>query len=81
MRYLLAIFCPPLALLTCHRPWKAIAAAFLYALAIFTARWGVGVFIDFCLILWATHAVGDEQAGREVRAFVKTVQPIPIIHE
>ena len=81
MRYMLAVVCPPLALLTCRRPCQAIVSAILFALAIATARWGIGAFLDFFLILWATNAVGDEQAGREAQAFIKTVKPIPIIHD
>jgi hypothetical protein len=81
MRYALAMICPPLALMTCHRSYQAILALILYIVAIFTARWGIGAFIEFFLILWATNAVGDEQAGREAQAFVKTVKPIPFIHE
>ena len=81
MRYALAMFCPPLALLVSHRPYQAIAAAILYTVAIVTARWGFGVLLEFFLILWATNVVGDELAGREARAFIKTVKPIPVIHE
>jgi len=81
MRYALAMFCPPLALLISHRRYQAVAAAVLYAVAIVTARWGIGVLIEFFLILWATNAVGDEKAGREAQAFIKTVKPIPVIHE
>jgi hypothetical protein len=81
MRYALAMFCPPLALLNCHRPYQAIASAILYAVAIVTVRWGIGAAIEFFLILWATNAVGDHVASREARAFIKTVKPIPIIHD
>jgi hypothetical protein len=81
MRYALAMFCPPLALMISRRPFQAIACAILFAAAIATARWGVGAFLDFFLILWATNAVGDEKAGREARAFIRTVKPIPIIHD
>jgi hypothetical protein len=80
MRYALAIVCPPLALMTCHRLYQAIVAAILYAVAIATARWGIGAFVEFFLILWACNAVGDDQAAREARAFIKTVKPIPVIH-
>ena len=82
MRYALAMFCPPLALLICHRPYQAIVAAILYTVAIATVSYyGLGAFLEFFLILWATNAVGDELAGREARAFIKTVKPIPVIHE
>ncbi len=82
MRYALSIVCPPLALLTCHRPFQAVVAAILYTVAIATVRYhGLGAFIEFFLVLWATYAVGDDIAGRETRAFVKTVKPIPVIRE
>lgn len=79
MRYILAVICPPLALLVCKRWFQAIVSAIFYALAIVTAPYGFGAVIDFFLILWAFNAVGDEKAGREAREFIKTVQPIPVI--
>ena len=79
MRYALALVCPPLALLACKRWFQAIPGAILYGLAIATAQYGVGALIEFFLILWAVNAVGDEKAGRVSRAFIKTVEPIPII--
>ncbi len=82
MRYALAMLCPPLALHVCRRPHQAMVAAALFAIAIATVLpYGFGIFVDFFLILWATHAVGDEHAAREVRAFIATVKPIPVIHE
>lgn len=82
MRYALAMFCPPLALLVSHRPCRAAVAAILFAVAIATVGYhGLGAFLDFFLILWATHAVGDETAGLEARAFIRTVKPIPVVHE
>ena len=79
MLYLLAVFCPPLALLACRKWFQAIPSAVLYALAIFTARYGIGAVIDFCLILWAFRVVGDSQAEVEAQVFSKTVKPIPYI--
>ena len=79
MRYLLALVCPPLALLACRKWIQAIPATFLFGLALATAQSGVGAFIDFVVILWAFYAVGDEDARREARAFIKTVQRIPIV--
>jgi hypothetical protein len=79
MRYLLALICPPLALLTCKRWFQAIPSSILYALAIATAEYGVGAAIEFVLILWAFNVVGDEKARVESRAFINTVEPIPII--
>ena len=79
MRYAFALVCPPIALLGCRRWFQAVPCAILYALAIATAQYGIGVLIGFFLILWALNVVSDEQAGREARAFVKTVKPIPVI--
>ena len=79
MRYVLALICPPLALLSCKRWFQAIPASILYALAIAWAKYGVGALIEFFLILWAFNVAGDEKARREARAFVKTVHPIPVI--
>jgi len=79
MKYLLALICPPLALMSCKRWFQAIPCTALYGLAIATASIGVGALIEFFLILWAFNQVGDEKAGREARAFVRTVEPIPVI--
>ncbi len=79
MRYLMALICPPLALMACKRWFQAIPSAILYGLAIVTARYGVGALIEFFLILWAVNVVGDEKAGRESGAFIRTVAPIPVI--
>jgi hypothetical protein len=82
MRYALAVICPPLALLVSHRPYRAAVAAIFFAIAIATAGYhGLGAFLDFFLILWATNAVGDEKADLEARAFIRTVKPIPVVHE
>jgi hypothetical protein len=82
MRYILAVFCPPLALLTTRRPWQAVVSAILFAIAIATAGFhGVGAVLDFFLILWASNAVGDEIAAREAREFIKTVKPIPVVRD
>jgi hypothetical protein len=79
MRYVLALICPPLALLACRKWFQAIPAAVLYGLAIVTARYGVGALIEFFLILWAFRAVSDCVANLEARTFTETVKPIPII--
>ena len=79
MRYAMAFVCPPLALLGCRRKFQAIPSAILYALAIASANFWIGASIDFLLILWAVRVVVDEQADRESRAFVETVEPIPVI--
>jgi hypothetical protein len=80
MRYTLALLCPPLAILICKRWFQAALSAILFALAIAWAQYGVGVLIEFFLILWAFNVVGNEKATREMQEFVETVEPIPVIH-
>jgi hypothetical protein len=79
MRYLTAVLCPPLALLLCRRWFQAVPSILLYALAIDWMDSGVGALIDFFLILWAFRVVGERSAELEARAFIRTVEPIPII--
>ena len=81
MKYLMAFVCPPIALLACEKWAQAIPAALLFALAVATARYGVGALIEFFLILWASNVVGGQQSRREARAFIKTVAPIPIVRD
>ena len=38
-----------------------------------------GALIEFFLILWAFHVVGDSKAAVETQIFVDTVEPIPFI--
>jgi hypothetical protein len=79
MRYILALICPPLAMLTCKRWFQAALSSILYALAIAWAKYGFGALIEFFLILWAFNVVGNEKADQEAREFVATVEPIPVI--
>ena len=81
MRYILALFCPPLALMACRRWFQAAAAAILFALAVATARSGVGALVEFFLVLWAFRVVGEDGAAREARAFIRTVRPVRIRRE
>ncbi len=71
MRYTLAVICPPLAFVACGKRLRAAVAAVLFVAAVATARIGVGVAIDFLLVLWAFAAVGDHDAHREAVAFIK----------
>jgi len=68
MKYPLAVICPPLAFLACGKWFRAAVSAALFLAAIATARIGVGVALDFFLILWASNIVGEYQALREARA-------------
>jgi hypothetical protein len=81
MRYILAMFCPPLALLICGRPKQAATCAILFIAAIATAEMGVGLVFDVFLVIWATNAVGDEGASRETLAFKQTVRPILVARD
>jgi hypothetical protein len=79
MRYLTAVICPPLALLLCRRWFQAIPSALLYALAMDWMESGVGALIAFFLILWAFRIVGERNAEIESKAFIATVEPIPVV--
>ncbi len=81
MNYTLAVICPPLAFAACKKWVQAVPATLLFVLAIATAQYGVGALVDFFLILWASRMVGDEQARRESRAFIRTVKPVPVIRD
>ena len=81
MKYLLAVFCPPLALYLSGKTYQAIPSAILFALALATASIGVGPLIDFFLVLWAFRIVGESGAERQARAFVRTIRPIPVVRE
>ncbi len=76
MRYLLALLCPPAALLACRRPRQAMAALILWLVGLASIGWGVGVVILFGCILWAANAVGDHRAAIDAARFIRTVKPI-----
>lgn len=78
MRYILALICPPLALLIAHRPVQAAVALVLAAVGIATFWWGVGALILAGLIFWALNAVSDASAARETSRFIRTVKPIRV---
>jgi hypothetical protein len=78
MKYLLAVFCPPLAMLACRKWVQALTCAVPFVFAIAWAESALGPLVAFFLILWAFHVVGDHDAGIEARAFVQSVRPIPV---
>jgi hypothetical protein len=82
MRYLFAVVCPPLAFLSCGRWGRAAIASVLFALAIATTHLGLGIAIEFLLILWAVGSVGDENARLVSRGFIASVAgpPTPGAH-
>ena len=75
MRYLLALICPPAALLACHRPGQAIVALILFVAACLTIRWGLGLLLLVGCILWAVNVVGSGRAAEVSAEFVRTVKP------
>ena len=81
MRYLLALICPPAALLACHRPWQSLVVLLLWVVGLATTGWGVGLLLLFASILWASNGVGDERAAQESARFVRSVTPIPTVRD
>ena len=76
MRYLVALFCPPLALLACGRSHQAIINLILCLVGVATARWGLGIIALMAAVMWAINAVGDDRASLRTDEFVRTVKPI-----
>ena len=76
MRYLLALICPPVALLACRRYGQAAVVAALYLGGFASLHWGVGFLLLFICMLWAANAVGDERAAAESARFIRTIRPI-----
>lgn len=76
MLYLLAFFCPPLALLLAGRPISALFNLIVYVISI--ALWATIIFFHAGFVLWAIavlHAVlaidnvrADRRARRIIRA-------------
>lgn len=76
MRYLLALVCPPAALLACRRPRQAAFVLILCLTGVASWRWGIGVLLLFWAVLWAVNAVGDDRAAHISARFVRSVKPI-----
>ncbi len=81
MRYLLALICPPLALLLCRRRGQSLVCLILCFAALASMRWGIGVLLLFGCILWAFNVVGDDRAAAMSDRFIRTVKPIPMIRD
>ncbi len=81
MRYLLALVCPPLALLVCRRRGQALICSGLCLAGLVSARWGPGVLLLFGCILWAVNAVGDDRAAAVSDRFIRAVKPIPMTRD
>jgi predicted anti-sigma-YlaC factor YlaD len=69
MRYVIALFCPPLAMARARRPFQALAATVILVLA--AALWpAVGALgLIGLTMLWACNVTGDQYAAEELEAF------------
>ncbi len=76
MRYLLALVCPPVALLAGGRRWQAVLALVIDLIGLATIRWGVGYLAICGCILWAMNMVSEDLARTETDQFVRSVKPI-----
>ena len=76
MRYLLALVCPPAALLACHRPWQAGVVLLLCLAGLASWGWGVGILLLCWAILWAANGVGDDRAAAASKQFIRAVRPV-----
>ncbi len=81
MRYLLALICPPAALLVCERPWQALLSLIFCLAGLASVHWGVGLVGLLGCILWASNVVGNDQASEVSARFIRTVKPIPITRD
>ena len=81
MRYLLALICPPAALLACHRPVQAWITGLLGLVGIMLGSWGAALLVWFGCILWAMTAVGDDRAAQDSAQFIRSVKPIPTVRD
>lgn len=81
MNDLLALICPPAALLGCRRPWQAMLSLILCLAGLASVRWGVGVVLLLGCILWACNAVGDDRAAQVSARFIRTVKPIRTVRD
>ena len=73
MKYLIALICPPLALLLVHRPLRALVATFLLVVAILLWSTGLGAVLVAGVILWATRVVGSVAADEELAGFFRLI--------
>ena len=64
MLYLIALLIPPLALLLCGKPFQAILAAVIWALAWILALFGAGFIMWVILAIWAIMVVRDRNTRK-----------------
>ena len=69
MEYVIAVFCPPWAMIRVRKPIEAALATLLLIGAYFTWSIGLGVIGTAIAMSWACRIVGDSASAEEVRAF------------
>jgi hypothetical protein len=69
MRFLIALFCPPLAMARARRPFQALAATAVLVLAAFLWPSVGGLVLIGLTMLWACHVAGDQYAAEELEGF------------
>ena len=74
MRYLLAIFVPPLAVLLCLKPFQFIASAILYVAGLATAFAGFGFLLLAAAALHAVLVVNSSQADKRNKRLMAAVR-------
>lgn len=80
MIYLIALICPPLALVLVGRPLRAVAATAFLGLAATTWTTGFGLPLAALTILWACRVVGDSRAQRELDGFLEVFRGVEVQH-
>ncbi len=80
MTYLIALLCPPLALVLVGRPLRAILATILLVLAALTWTSGLGVLLAALTMIGACRAVGDTRAKRELDGFLEVFNEAKVQH-
>lgn len=80
MMYLIALLCPPLALILIGHPVRATLTAMLLGLA--AAAWPSvpGLGLAALTMLWACRVVGDSRAKRELDGFLEVFPGARVQH-
>lgn len=80
MTYLIALLCPPLALVLVGRPLRAVLATMLLVLAAVTWTTGLGLVLAALTMIGACRAVGDSRAKRELDGFLEIFHEATVQH-
>jgi hypothetical protein len=75
--YLIALLCPPLALVLIGRPVRAVAATAILGVALAIWPSTAALILAALTILWACQAVGDSRAKRELDSFLESFESNP----